>query len=191
MHQTSTLPHQGDVSPNESSFGTSVNEETRAKQLELANEAARALSTALMTFLSLSVYVGIITASTTDEMLVKAMTVTLPIFNVPISIVGFYALAPWLVVLHHGYVIVYFKALAQKLQRFRDGIAALPPQERAAYYERLVTLPYVQFFARPEKAGIGGWLSVYVPLGFAPVILTVGLQSRFSVYRDMWPVTVF
>jgi hypothetical protein len=78
MHQISTLPYQGDVSPNESSFGTSVNEETHAKQLEFASEAARALSTALMTFLSLSLYVGIITASTTDEMLVKATTVTLP-----------------------------------------------------------------------------------------------------------------
>jgi hypothetical protein len=77
-------------------------EETRAKQLELANEAACALSTALMTFLSLSLYVGITTASTTDEMLVKATTVTLSFFNVSISIVGFYALAPWLVVLHHG-----------------------------------------------------------------------------------------
>jgi uncharacterized protein YjbI with pentapeptide repeats len=142
-----------------------------------------------MTFLSLSLYVGIITASTTDEMLVKATTVTLPFFNVPISIVGFYALAPWLVVLHHGYVIVYFKALAQKLQRFRDGIAALPLQERAVCCERLITLPYVHFFAYPEKAGTGEWLSVYVPLGITPAILAVWLQSRFIAYRDMWPAT--
>ncbi len=81
MNQISMLPHQGDVSPNESSFETSANEETRAKQLELANEAAGALSTALMTFLSLSLYVGIITASTTDEMLDKATKVTLHFFN--------------------------------------------------------------------------------------------------------------
>lgn len=190
MHQLSTLPHPGDLSPHQSSSETPANEALRAKQLELANEVARVLSTALMTFLSLCVYVGIIVASTTDEMLVKATTVTLPFFNVPISIVGFYALAPLLVVLHHGYVIVYFEALAQKLQRFRDGIVALPLKERAVYYERLVTLPYVQFLACPDKASTGGWLSVYLPLGIVPVLVTVWLQYRLIVYRDMWPATV-
>ncbi len=187
MHQVSTFPH--DASPHPSSSETPTNEALRAKQLELANEVARVLSTALMTFLSLCVYVGIMVASTTDEMLVKATAVTLPFFNVPISIVGFYALAPLLVVLHHGYVIVYFEALAQKLQRFRDGVVALPLKERAVYYERLVTLPYVQFLACPHKASTGGWLSVYLPLGIVPVLVTVWLQYRFIVYRDMWPAT--
>lgn len=194
MHQLSTFPHPrflrrrrrtGDLSPHQSSSETRANEALHKQ----ANEVARVLSTALMTFLSLCVYVGIIVAGTTDEMFLKATTVTLPFFNVPISIVGFYALAPLLVVLHHGYVIVYFEALAQKLQRFRYGVMALPPKERAEYYDRLVTLPYVQFLARPDKASTGAWLSVYLPLGIVPVLVTVWLQYRLIVYRDMWPAT--
>ncbi|MGH8654773.1 MAG: hypothetical protein ACREYE_22565, partial [Gammaproteobacteria bacterium] len=55
------------------------------------------------------------------------------------------------------------------------------------YYERLVTLPYVQFLACPNKASTRGWLSVYLPLGIVPVLVTVWLQYRFVVYRDMWP----
>jgi hypothetical protein len=184
MHQEPTILNRDEVSVNESSVAPSANEETRTKQLELVNEAAHALSTALMTFLSLSVYVGIIIASTTDEMLIKGTPVKLPLFDAQIPIIGFYAVASWLVVLNHAYVIIYFKTLAQKLQRLRKEIAGLAPQTRTAFYERLTTLPYVQFFARPEKAGIKDWLSVFVPIGLVPLCLVLSMQFRFIVYRD-------
>jgi hypothetical protein len=184
MHQEPTILNRDEVSVNESSVAPSANEETRIKQLELVNEAARALSTALMTFLSVSVYVGIIIASTTDEMLIKGTPVKLPLFDAQIPIIGFYAVASWLVVLNHAYVIIYFKTLAQKLQRLRKEIAGLPPQTSTAFYERLTTLPYVQFFARPEKTGIKDWLSVFVPIGLVPLCLVLSMQFRFIVYRD-------
>jgi Pentapeptide repeats (8 copies) len=184
MHQEPTILNRDEVSVNESSVAPSANEETCIKQLELVNEAARALSTALMTFLSVSVYVGIIIASTTDEMLIKGTPVKLPLFDAQIPIIGFYAVASWLVVLNHAYVIIYFKTLAQKLQWLRKETARLPPQTCTAFYERLTTLPYVQFFARPEKAGIKDWLSVFVPMGLVPLCLVLSTQFRFIVYRD-------
>ena len=62
---------------------------------ENADDAARLARTVYFTFLLVGVYIAVTIGSTTDLQLLKVSPVTLPIVNVGLPIVGFYALVPW------------------------------------------------------------------------------------------------
>jgi hypothetical protein len=60
------------------------------------DEAARLARNVYLSFLLLGTYIAIIIGSTTDMQLLKGSPVTLPLLNVQLPIVGFYAMVPWL-----------------------------------------------------------------------------------------------
>ena len=101
-------------------------EQHAEKLLAAVNEAAGSVSTRFVTFLTVSVYVAVTIASTTDEMLVRAHLVTLPLLNTQIPIsgpFGFYTVAPWLIVLLHADFLLQLsmggKRLDSRLRRMR------------------------------------------------------------------------
>jgi uncharacterized protein YjbI with pentapeptide repeats len=155
--------------------------------LEAANDSARSVSAFLTTFLSVDVYIGVIIASTTDEMLLKNTPVTLPLLNIPIPVVGFYAVAPWLIIALHFYLLLQFRLLVRKLTRFRTWAEAIPPFRREELYERVVNFLYALFLAWPERAAIRNKLfnaGVWIPLGVIPLGLLLWAQLRFLPYHD-------
>src|SRR5262245_24725585 len=82
--------------------------------LTVVNDAAPAVVARFITFLTVCVYVSVIVASTTDEMLVHAKAVTLPVLNAPIPVsglFGFYTVAPWLIVFLHWDVLLQLSTL--------------------------------------------------------------------------------
>jgi hypothetical protein len=81
-------------------------EEIAEKLLGSVNDAAGAVSTRFVTFVSVGAYVAVTVASTTHEMLLRASNlVTLPLLNAQIPIIGpfgFYTIAPVAIVLLHS-----------------------------------------------------------------------------------------
>ncbi len=162
-------------------------QEYATRVLEAANDSARSVSAFLTTFLSVDVYIGVIIASTTDEMLLKNTPVTLPLLNIPIPVVGFYAVAPWLIIALHFYLLLQFRLLVRKLIRFRAWAEAIPPYRREELYERVVNFLYALFLAWPEKAAIRNKLfnaGVWIPFGVIPLGLLLWAQLRFLPYHD-------
>ena len=92
------------------------------KALEAANTAAGMVHNLYITFLLLGTYIGIIIASTTDEQLLRVSSVTLPLLNVALPILGFYIITPWLFVLFHFNLLYQYAMLggAALLERHKN-----------------------------------------------------------------------
>src|SRR5215470_19497673 len=121
-------------------------EQDAADLLGLVNEAARAVSTRFVTFLTVGVYIAITIASTTDEMLVKGSLVTLPLLNTQIPIsgwFGFYTVAPWLIVGLHVDLLLQLSMLGNKLSTFNAAVAELDDVPRRRFRDRMPTFYYV------------------------------------------------
>jgi uncharacterized protein YjbI with pentapeptide repeats len=129
--------------PNAETLDAQDRRERAEKALAAANEAAHTVSNLYITFLLLGTYIGIIIASTTDEQLLRISPVTLPLLNVELPILGFYAFFPWLLLLFHFNLLLHFTLLARKLDVFDQFAAELPGAESMALRERLSNFPFV------------------------------------------------
>ena len=167
-----------------------VSEKYAEQLLESGNEAARTVSGRLVTFLSVAVYIALTIAATTDEMLVRASVVTLPLLDVRIPIsgfLGFYNLAPWLVVLLHWDVLVQLATLGRKLERMQKELESFPPEQAAHLRERLSTFYFVQYLTGEAPShfvrtvsGLILWLTAVA----LPLVLLLCLQVRFLPYHS-------
>src|SRR5436190_13089342 len=97
------------------------------KLLGSVNDAAAAVSSRFVTFVSVGAYVAVTVASTSHEMLLRATNlVTLPLLNAQIPIIGafgFYTIAPWLIVLLHSDLLLQLSILSTELERFESELA--------------------------------------------------------------------
>ncbi len=160
------------------------------KLVDVANDAARAVNTRFVTFLTVGIYIAVTIASTTDEMLVRASPVTLPLLNSPIPIsglFGFYTVVPWLVVLLHWDLLLQLSTLRSKLSRFREIVEPLPEDQRTLLRDRVASFYYVQSFlhgASPflnRLAALITWAAVVV----VPLLLLAIMQGRFVRYHSI------
>ncbi len=169
---------------------TEVPEKHAEQLLDSANEAARTVSGRLITFLSVGVYIAMTIAATTDEMLIRASVVTLPLLDVRIPIsgfLGFYNLAPWLVVLLHWDVLLQLATLGRKLEHLRNELERLTTEQAAHLRERLATFYFVQYLSGEAPShfvrtvsGLILWLTAVA----LPLILLLCLQVRFLPYHS-------
>lgn len=167
-------------------------EQYAEKLLAAVNEAARSSSTRFVTFLTVAVYVAVTIASTTDEMLVRAHLVTLPLLNTQIPIsgpFGFYTVAPWLIVLLHTDFLLQLSMLGGKLARFQTAADGLPEEASTHLRERMASFYYVQFLTgqAPSRflnvlSGLIMWLTMVV----LPLALLLWVQVRFLPFHSQW-----
>jgi len=158
--------------------------------LAVVNAAAPAVGARFITFLTVCVYISVIVSSTTDEMLVHAKAVTLPLLNAPIpvsGVFGFYMLAPWLIVFLHWDVLLQLSTLRNKVVLFRRQADRLP-DHGDSLYQRVASFYYLQFFLGHGSAALQIlstliiWLSVIV----LPLVLLLVIQVRFLSFHNPW-----
>ena len=166
-------------------------EQDASDLLELVNDAARAVGTRFVTFLTVGVYVAITIASTTDEMLVKGSLVTLPLLNTQIPIsgwFGFYTVAPWLIVGLHVDLLLQLSMLGNKLSNFNAAVSQLDGALRQRFRDRMPTFYYVQFLAGQTSSRLLYVLSgllLYATLILFPLVLLCWIQVRFLSLHDV------
>jgi len=171
-------------------------EDYSEKLLASVNEAAAAVSTRFVTFVSVAAYVAVTVASTTHEMLLRATNlVTLPLLNAQIPIIGafgFYTIAPWLIVLLHSDLLLQLSILANELTRFEQEVSRCSDDKRALLRQRVANFYYVLYLTRqaPSRflhllSGFITWVTaVAIPLG-----LLLWIQIRFLPFHsdtDTW-----
>jgi uncharacterized protein YjbI with pentapeptide repeats len=165
-------------------------EQDAADLLGLVNEAARAVNTRFVTFLTVGVYIAITIASTTDEMLVKGSLVTLPLLNTQIPIsgwFGFYTVAPWLIVGLHVDLLLQLSMLGNKLSTFNAAVAELDDAPRRRFRDRMPSFYYVQFLAGQTASRLLYVLSgllLYATMIVFPLVLLCWIQVRFLALHD-------
>ena len=159
----------------------------RADQLHgAADEAARLAQKASLWFLDLGAYLAVIIESTTDVQLLKVSPVTLPLLNAPVPLLGFYVVAPWLLLLIYFNFLLHLTFLAPRLHRLATVVAAFP-EARGREEQHLRLFPF------PFSALLLGWsaqgrlrlllaLMVVTTVGLVPLLLLLWMQVRFLPY---------
>lgn len=171
-------------------------EEHAEKLLVSVNDAAGAVSSRFVTFVSVGAYVAVTIASTSHEMLLRATNlVTLPLLNAQIPIIGafgFYTIAPWLIVLLHSDLLLQLSILATELERFESELKQAPEKEQPFLQQRVANFYYVLYFTGQAPSRLLHLLAAFITWVTAvaiPLGLLLWIQVRFLPYHsavDTW-----
>jgi uncharacterized protein YjbI with pentapeptide repeats len=134
--------------------------------------------------MALCTYVLVIVFSTTDRDLLLGKGVKLPVIDVEVPIVGFYAVAPYLVVLVHFNLLLQLQLLSRKLYAFDDAV----PAGRAigGPRDQLHIFPYTYYLVGHATAAVNRLISIMVTITvlLLPVLTLLALQFRFLAFQD-------
>ncbi len=156
--------------------------------LDTANSASQHFAVLHVAFMVLCAYVSVIVFGTTDMDLLIGKGVKLPVVDVTVPIVGFYAFAPYLVVLVHFNLLLQLQLLSRQLYAFD---AAAPKDERiGGLRDRLHIFPYTYYLVGRPGPIVRRLLGVVVGITLLvlPLATLLVLQLRFLAYQDQ-PVT--
>ena len=149
-----------------------------------ANSASQHLAILHITFMAVCAYVLVIVFGTTDLDLLIGKGIRLPVVDVEVPIVGFYAFAPYLLVLVHLNLLLQLQLLSRKLFAFD---AAAPENEKpGGLRDRLHIFPYTYYLVgRPGpvvRALVG--ILVSITLVLLPLATLLSLQLEFLAYQS-------
>ncbi len=156
----------------------------RAKLLDAANSASQYCATLHLGFMALCAYVLIIVFSTSDLDLLLGKSVTLPLLGTALPLMGFYAAAPFLLVLVHFNLLLQLQALSRKLYAFEA--TALCAGREADLSEQLHIFPFASYLIGhpgPIVELLNEFL-VSVTMVLLPLMALLALQLRFLAYQD-------
>jgi uncharacterized protein YjbI with pentapeptide repeats len=166
-------------------------EQYAEKLLASVNDAAGAVSTRFVTFVSVGAYVAVTVASTTHEMLLRASSlVTLPLLNAQIPIIGpfgFYTIAPWLIVLLHSDLLLQLSILGNELSRFEQESGRLDEPRRSLLRQRVANFYYVLYLTGGAPSRLLHLLSAFITWMTAvmfPLGLLLFIQIRFLPFHS-------
>ncbi len=175
---------------------TEAQEQLAEQLLDAVNDAANAISTRFVTFISVGAYVAVTVASTTHEMLLRASNlVTLPLLNAQIPIIGpfgFYTIAPWLIVLLHSDLLLQLSILGNELARFEQEVDRVDEPKRSLLRQRVANFYYVLYLTGGAPSRILHLLSAFITWMTAvmfPLALLLWIQIRFLPFHspfDTW-----
>ena len=154
--------------------------------LDAANSASQTVAVLHVAFMAVCAYVLVIVFGTTDlDLLLGGNNVKLPVIDVAVPIVGFYAAAPYLVVLMHLnlQLQLQLQLLSRKLFAF-DAVAPTD-EEVGGLRDRLHIFPYTYYLVGRPSAVVGGLLGlvVSVTLVVLPLATLLALQLKFLAYQ--------
>ncbi len=160
--------------------------------LKAANDAAQYVQNVTLTFLLFGTYIAITIGSTTDEQLFKVSPVTLPLLNVGLPILQFYALIPWLFWLLHFNLLLQLYLLACNLHPLNAALTALEsPTAQKQHRRRLYPFPFSHMLIGHHHGWMAHFLLSFVVVGTVivlPLVLLLWAQIRFLPYHDE-PIT--
>lgn len=156
------------------------------------HKAASELRNFTISFLSLLLYVSLIIASTTHEQILRIDPVKLPLLNVDIPIVGFYAVMPVFLLLMHLYLLVQYYLFSQQVFLFDSVLQQEPAEVQYHLRRNLGNLPFLHWLLG-QHAGVMRLimtLTTVISLIIWPLWTLLWLQMTFLPYHDQNTVTL-
>ena len=138
--------------------------------LEAANTASERVSGLHVAFMGLCLYVLVIVFGTKDLDLLIGKGVRLPIVDVEIPIVGFYLIAPYLVLLVHLNLLLQLQLLSRKLFDF-DAVAQ--SHEGIGLRDRLHGFPYSYYLVGRPGPLVHAFWRAQSPHGSFALLMTL------------------
>jgi hypothetical protein len=153
--------------------------------LDTANTASQHVAVLHVAFMALCAYVLVIVFGTTDMDLLIGKGVELPVVDVTVPIVGFYAFAPYLVVLVHFNLLLQLQLLSRQLYNF-DTAVAKDEERLGGLRDRLHIFPYTYYLVGRPGPIVRWWLGIVVGITLLvlPLATLLMLQLWFLAYQD-------
>jgi hypothetical protein len=164
--------------------------------VDALNHSAERVQTLWFSFLTFMLYFAIATWTTTHRILFLASPLTLPVLNIPLPLLGFYILAPFIFVVFHFYTLLNLVLLARTAKTFEYALQIAFPRDenekpRENFRMRIENTLFVQLLVggRLEREGINAKLlslMALISLALAPVALLLMIQIKFLPYHSEW-----
>ncbi len=151
--------------------------------LAAANNASEKVATLHIAFLALCTYVLVIVFSTTDMDLLIGKGVKLPVVDVEVPITGFYALAPYLLVLVHFNLLLQLQLLSRKLFAFDN---AATKEGTGELHDQLHIFPFTYYLVGRPSRLVHSLVTTLVTttILLLPLYALLTLQARFLAYQN-------
>jgi uncharacterized protein YjbI with pentapeptide repeats len=161
------------------------------------NEAAGKASVLWTTFITFQLYLAIAFGSVTHRDLFLENSIKLPLLNVDLPLVGFFVVAPAVLVILHFYVFLQLLGLAITAKDYNALLAIDVPDvsDRQYVRRRLDVFPILRFLAGPQDQRMGFFgfslrLIAWITLVATPVLILLQAQVTFLPYHREWIVWV-
>jgi uncharacterized protein YjbI with pentapeptide repeats len=159
------------------------------------NDAAGKASVLWTTFISFQLYLAIAFGSVTHRDLFLETPIKLPLLNVDLPLVGFFVVAPTLLVIFHFYVFLELLGLAATAKDYNMLLVDRAPvaSDRQYLRQRLHSFLVLRFLAGPrsQRTGFDGLslrLIVWITLVGTPLLILLQAQVTFLPYHREWIV---
>jgi uncharacterized protein YjbI with pentapeptide repeats len=174
--------------------------------LDAVNSASEKVAALHIAFLALCTYVLVIVFSTTDLDLLLGKGIKLPVVDVEVPIVGFYATVPYLLVLVHFHLLLVLQLHSRKLHALdetilgRVGVVDRTDKFYADKYHRLETsnhdiglydrlnlFPFNYYLVGRPSRVVAFFVAslVIITILLLPVVSLLTLQARFLGYQSV------
>jgi uncharacterized protein YjbI with pentapeptide repeats len=159
------------------------------------NDAAGKASVLWTTFVIFQLYLAIAFGSVTHRDLFLETPIKMPLLNVDLPLVGFFTIAPTVLLIFHFYVFLQLAGLASKAIDYNTLLVTDAPvaSDRQYLRQRLDVFPILQFLAGPRdrRTGFSGFslrLIAWITLVATPVLILLQGQVTFLPYHREWIV---
>jgi len=151
-----------------------------SKLLESANKASENVAVLHATFIAACAYVIVIAVGRTDLDLLIGKGIRLPIVDTEVPIVGFFAVAPWILVVVHFNLLLHLQLLARKLHAFDQA------DEHSELRNQLRIFPTTWYLAGKTDPRTRRLLSlmISITLIILPLLSLLILQLQFLAYQS-------
>lgn len=155
------------------------------------NDSATRVSTIWVSFLVFSLYLLIAATTVEPRQLLLAEPVKLPVLNIDLPLWGFFFLAPILLLIFHGYVLLQVLLLGRTAVAYNEAVDrhVMVASDNARIRQRLANTLFAQIFSgspRERKGWLGRSLKVmaWITLAIAPVLILLVFQFMFLPYHS-------
>jgi uncharacterized protein YjbI with pentapeptide repeats len=143
------------------------------------------------TFITFELYLAIAFGSVTHRSLFLEDPIKLPLLNVDLPLVGFFVVAPTVLVIFHFYVLLHLLALTKKANHYDTLLTEEAPlaSDRQCLRQRLDSFFVLQLLAGPteQRTGVSGFslrLIFWITLVGAPVLILLQGQLTLLPYHS-------
>ena len=156
---------------------------------ESANDGARNFRTVYTFYLVISLYILVIVSSTDSELLFRAGDVQMPIINAGVSVVWFFTVVPWILLILHFNLLIQAMFLSRKISQYISELdrRVLYDHERTAALGLLFPLPLAHTLADADRrwsTRILLGVMVFLSVAVLPPCILIYTQVQFLTYQE-------
>ena len=153
------------------------------------NNAAGRVRGLWLGYIALVAYLIITVGSVTHRDLFLENPVTLPVLNVKLSLIGFFAVAPIFFLINHFYLLLHLVGLRRRIAEYDEAIKGENLGDKEDIRRReLDSFVVVQAFggSQEERSGKTGWFLktiIWITVIIAPIVVLQQMQIGFLAYH--------